>query len=102
MNTAPEIIAQPPCALRVMSEAGGLSDEQSQAIMLALVRAGFAVVPREPTNSMFDAYIAALQKPSRFHKTIIQHIGKARKRWKAMVDVGQQVAFSRRADINGE
>ena len=92
----PEIIAQPPSALRVIALSIGIEIDEARAIVRALAKAGYIVAPMEPTNAMFAAYVEALGAPSKKYDTVIQNIGKARKRWKAMAHVGMIVAFSKR------
>ena len=94
----PEIIAQPHSALRVIALSIGIEIEEARVIVRALAKAGFVVAPMEPTNSMFVAYMEALAMPSKRHETIIQNVGKARKRWKAMAQAGLAVTFSNHAD----
>ena len=93
----PEIIQQPPCATQVMAGTGLVTRDEARMVLKTLAQNGFFVAPLEPTNSMFEAYIGALNAPSKVHKTIIAHIGKARKRWKAMANAGLKVAFSDQA-----
>ena len=93
----PEIIASPPCVTEVMAHAGCISEGHAYKILIGLAKAGFVVAPLEPTNSMFDAYMLALNMPAKTRKTIIANIGKARQRWKAMAKAGMKVAFSKQA-----
>lgn len=90
----PEIIAQPPSALRIIALSIGIEIEEARLIVRALAKAGFVVAPLEPTNSMFSAYMDALNSPPTRHETVIRNVGKARKRWKAMAQAGVAVAFS--------
>jgi hypothetical protein len=91
----PEIIAQPPSALRVIALSIGIELHEAREIVRALAKAGFIVAPMEPTNSMFGAYMEALNRPATSHETIIRNVGKARLRWKAMAKAGLAVAFSK-------
>ena len=94
MPARTEIIARPPCATELVATTGDVSRDVAREILRALIKAGFAVVPMEPTNSMFEAYMTALKQPPHSHKTVIENIGKARKRWKAMAIAGVAVTFS--------
>lgn len=89
----PEIIALPPSALRVIALSVGIEMEAAREIVRALAKAGYVVAPMEPTNSMFAAYLEALNMPPTRHETAIRSIGKARKRWKAMAQAGLAVTF---------
>lgn len=99
---APEIIEEPPCAAEIAAAAGGITTDTARDIFRALVKAGFIVAPLEPTNSMFDAYIGALQQPAVNYKSVVANVGKARKRWKAMATAGMAVAFSRLKEKHSE
>ena len=90
----PQIIAMPHSALRVIALSVGIEIDDARRIVKALAKAGFVVAPMEPTNSMFAAYVEALGAPSRRHTTVIQNLGKARKRWRAMATAGLAVVFS--------
>lgn len=94
----PEIISQLPSPLKVIAESIGISSGEARTVILALIRSGFVLAPLEPTNSMFSAYIEALQNPTRRHQTAIRNIAKARKRWKAMAQAGLAVALSRKRE----
>lgn len=90
----PEIIAQPPSALRVIALSIGVEIEDARQVVRALAKAGFVIAPMEPTNSMFGAYMDALKSPPVRYETVIANVGKARKRWKAMAQAGVAVVFS--------
>ena len=44
---------------------------------------------------------AALKQPPHSHKTVIENIGKAKKRWKAMAIAGAAVTFSTEGELSG-
>ena len=96
----PEIIAEPPSALRVIALSIGIELDEARAIVRALAKAGFVVAPMEPTNSMFGAYMEALRMPPKRFETVIRNVGKARLRWKAMAKAGIAVAFSEQALVD--
>lgn len=93
----PEIIAQVPCAIDVFARATGVDHKLVRSGLIALARAGFVVAPREPTNSMFDAYLRALRTLPTNPSTVVRNIGKARLRWKAMAEAGMKIALSTKA-----
>lgn len=89
-----EIIGEPPCASDLLASVTGVDRATAWKGIQALIKAGYTIAPREPVNLMFDAYMHALNMPAVTPLTIINNVGKARKRWKAMADVGQRVALS--------
>lgn len=91
---APEIIEQPAHAKSLIVGAGGVTAETAERILVALAKAGYVVAPLEPTNSMLEAYIAALGMPASNYRSVIWNVGKARRRWKAMAAAGMKIAFS--------
>ena len=96
---AVEIIAEMPCAAEVAASTGLVTPDQAREIFKALVKAGFIVAPLEPVNVMFDAYMTALQSPPQTRESMLQNVGKARRRWKAMATVGMKVVFSKQGEV---
>lgn len=94
-----QILEPSPNALELISKIAGVDAEMARNVLTALAKNGYVIAPLEPTNSMFDAYIRALKQPAKDHKVIIENVGKARKRWKAMALAGMQVAFSRESGL---
>lgn len=84
----------PEPALAVVSDALGLKTTDARRLLKKLAKAGWVVVPREPTNAMLFAYISAYGRPPTKASTVIHGIGKARKRWKAMAGAGMRLAMS--------
>lgn len=81
-------------AIDVLREAANLTQHDARAALRALVKAGYVVAPREPTNSMLDAYMHALRSQPSTTRSCILNVAKARKRWLAMGGAGTQVAMS--------
>jgi hypothetical protein len=73
----------------------GLTDDEAKAVLLALVRGGYGIAPRNPTNGMLAGYIEATEPP-KHHEAVITAIGKARLRWQAMLAHGTEMALSRK------
>ena len=90
-----EIVNDTPCAADVAASTGLVSPEDARQIFRALLDAGFIIAPFEPANAMFEAYMMALNNPPITRKTMLQNVGKARRRWKAMATAGFSIAMSR-------
>jgi hypothetical protein len=89
-------------AVPVMAEIAGVDHDRAHEMLVGLVKAGFVIAPREPSDGMLGAYVAALGKPSKHFSVIIHNLGKARRRWAAMAGVGTRMALSRHGEQTGE
>jgi len=67
----------------------------TSAALRALVKGGYGIGPRNPTNGMLVGYMEALTPP-RGYEQVITAIGKARVRWQAMLAHGTEMALSRK------
>lgn len=94
MSPAPQIVCEVSSAVELMMSAVPISPGTARAVLRALAKGGYTVAPIEPTNSMFGAYIGALNNPAITTQTLIANVGKARRRWKAMALAGMKVTFS--------
>ena len=72
----------------------GMTDAQVYRLLKAVAKAGFVIAPREPANSMIGAYITAVGPMSKHPATVMRHVSKCRKRWKAMALAGTKVVFA--------
>jgi hypothetical protein len=84
----------PPPAAAVISEIIGCDQKVANKALLALVKAGYVIAPREPTNAMFEAYLSSYGACASTPNSIVIAIGKARKRWKAMALSGTRMVLS--------
>ena len=84
----------PECASDVVARTIDITPRQARKALVALVRAGYVIAPREPSNAMLDAYIRSYGAVSMRPSGIITGIGKARKRWSAMATQGVKIALS--------
>ncbi len=83
-------------AIDVLVQETGCTTEAALETLRALVRGGWVIAPREPSNAMLEAYMASYgQKPTQTSSTITA-LGKARRRWLAMASTGTAMALSRR------
>ena len=89
-----QVYEQVRSAVDIVAETSGLDAEKSQDILRALVKGGYYIAPREPTNAMLLGYIESYGELPINPRTIITAIGKARKRWKAMGELGTGMALS--------
>lgn len=85
----------------VLAEALNITAAQATDGLIALLRAGFYIGPIEPTNSMLEAYLSAMKPAPKRTLSILNAIGKARRRWKAMAEAGNRVAMSRFSEGGG-
>jgi hypothetical protein len=94
---------RPEPAIDVLKAALCIDGYSARKALSALVKAGYFIAPRDPTNAMLDAYIGAYGLIPRHPRTIIIGIGKARKRWAAMGQKGTAMALSvkRAGSFNG-
>jgi hypothetical protein len=90
------IYDRPTPAITVLADALNISEKDALTALTALVRAGYVIAPRLPTNAMLSAYLRAYGTPATTIRSCIIGIGKARKRWAAMAAKGTQMALSRR------
>lgn len=56
----PNLLPQPESAVVLLAQALGLSLEDARLGLTALVRGGYVIAPREPSNAMLVAYAEAL------------------------------------------
>jgi hypothetical protein len=78
-----------------LAEALGITPDEAQDGLAALVKGGFGIAPINPTNGMLVAYLEALTPPLG-HEQVVTAIGKARVRWKAMITQGIERSLSRK------
>lgn len=88
-----ELFDSPCPAIPILAQAAECTEEQARAGILALVRAGYVIAPREPTNGMIFAYLETYTQPTQ-PESVIQGAAKARRRWKAMAESGCRMALS--------
>jgi hypothetical protein len=80
-------------AAMLLAQAANISPQKAVSILRDIVKAGWVIAPRHPTNAMLAAYMEALTPPVS-HRTAIVNVGKAKKRWAAMGIAGTKVALS--------
>lgn len=93
---------EPPSAIDVLAEALGVTNAQAREGLRALVKAGYVIGPREPTNAMLLAYVECYGQPPISMETMITDVGKARMRWRAMGDKATAMAMSTRRVGKGD
>lgn len=81
-------------AVTVLARQLGISHRQAREALRALVKAGYVIGPREPTNAMLLAYITSYGQVPVNPATTITAVGKARRRWQAMADKATAMALS--------
>lgn len=89
-----QIFSRPPSAITVLGEALGISREEARLALQKVVASGYYIAPREPSNSMFHAYLTSYGMTAKTRGSIIVGIAKARKRWHAMGSAGTRLALS--------
>jgi hypothetical protein len=89
----PTVFEKPKPARSILAAECGLSDDEAMAVLRALVRGGYGIAPRNPTNGMLAGYLEATEPP-KHHEATITAIGKARVRWQAMLAHGTEMALS--------
>jgi hypothetical protein len=87
------IYDKPLPAREVLANALNISTDEAGEIMTALIEGGYGIAPRWPTNGMLAAYLEATDPP-KHHESVITALGKARKRWQAMLAQGTAMAMS--------
>jgi hypothetical protein len=87
------LLKEPGAAAEVLSQALGITTTAARGGIQALLRAGWVVAPREPTNSMLAASVNATAVSANPLK-VVNAIAKARLRWKAMANEGSKAAMS--------
>lgn len=90
------IFDEPMPAVDVLAHATGLAPDAARDGLLALIRAGYVIGPRDPTNAMLLAYMQSYGQEATNPATVITAIAKARRRWRAMGDKGSAMAVSRK------
>jgi hypothetical protein len=88
------VLDEPESAPKVLAEALGITPRQAREGLRALVKAGYVIGPREPTNAMLLAYITSYGQVPVNPATTITAVGKARRRWQAMAEQATAVALS--------
>jgi hypothetical protein len=88
------VFEKPAPAICVLADAIGVSHKAARAGLTALVKAGYVVAPRLPTDAMLAAYLESYGTPCSTPRSAIIGIGKARLRWAAMADRGTRMALS--------
>lgn len=83
-------------AVEILSNHLGITKKEAQEALITLVKEGYFLGPREPTNSMLAAYIRSYGEIPRNPETVITAVGKAKRRWKAMAAEGTAMALSLR------
>lgn len=71
-------------------------ENQAKKLLEVLAEKGYGLAPLEPTNHMLIAYLESYGDVPITIRSMIVGIGKARKRWKAMMAVGMRVSFTRK------
>lgn len=87
------VYEKPLPARLVIAQALNISTDEAAKVLSALIKGGYGVAPRNPTNGMLAAYMEATTPP-RGHEPVITAIGKARARWQAMLEQGTAMAMS--------
>lgn len=95
MTDEDTLFGQATPAITVLVDRLGCDVTTASGALRALIEAGYAIVPREPTESMLVAYLTTYVPPVTPSATI-RGIIKARKRWKRMCEAVCAVAMSRR------
>lgn len=88
------VLDKVPTAVEILVDQVGMTKEEARAVLGAVVRGGYVIAPREPTNVMFLAYMDSYGQRARTPQTVITNMGKARCRWKAMGEAGTKTALS--------
>ena len=83
-------------AIHILAKSLGITQSKAREALRDLVKAGYVVGPREPTNAMLLAYITSYGQLPVNPATTITAIGKARRRWQAMADRATAMALSMR------
>lgn len=81
-------------AITILARELNIPHENARAALLAIVKGGYWIAPREPTNAMLVAYITSYGDLPTNPQTMITAAGKARARWKAMGESGTARAMS--------
>jgi len=87
------LLRQPVAACVALSSVLGISPAAARGGIQGLLRAGWIVAPREPTNLMLAASVTAT-KASTNPLRLVNAVAKARLRWKAMALEGSKAAMS--------
>lgn len=88
------VFDEPESAVAVVARETGETAERAREILRALVKAGYVIGPREPTNAMLHAYITSYGEIPSNPASTITAIGKARRRWQAMADKATAMTLS--------
>ncbi len=81
-------------ALDIVANAISCDIKTARNVMSALVKGGYFIAPRNPTNHMLEAYIRSYGPLPTNPATMLTAVGKARKRWQAMGSAGTAMALS--------
>lgn len=90
-----EVYGTPPCATDILAAALGIDHDAARTGLIALIKSGFFIGPREPTNSMLVAYMEAIYPAPSTPSSSAQAVGNARRRWRAMAIAGTAIAMSK-------
>lgn len=85
-----------PPAAEVLADYLKIDHDVALEALRVLVRAGWYLGPREPTNAMLVAYLEAVGRRPTKPDSVVNALAKARKRWKAMALMATRAALSKR------
>lgn len=89
-----QIFDPPPSPISIMTEIG-IDEKMARAALHAMVKAGYYIAPRNPSNAMLVAYMEAMAPHvTKNIRTMMVNVGKAKLRWKAMGESGTRLALS--------
>lgn len=86
----------PRSAVYPLADALSIEPAAAKDILEAIVKAGFFVAPRIPTDAMLVAYFDSYGMQPITPSGMVRGIGKARLRWQKMGSAGTAVALSTR------
>ena len=95
------IFDESPSAIKVIADKLGITQEAAREALVALVKAGWYIGPREPTNDMLVAYLGAIGQIATNPTTVANSMAKARRRWKAMGESATRAALSKKRIKHG-
>lgn len=89
------IFDMPESPVDIMAAHLEIAPEAARDALKAIITAGWVIAPREPSNAMLVAYMAAYGQTATTLETIVRNVGKAKKRWQAMGESGTGMALTR-------
>lgn len=93
-----EILEQPRSLIDAILDTDLIQTEEGvKRLLRTIIESGYFIVPQEPTNVMFEAYMTALNSPPSNRENVLINLGKARKRFKAMALAGTKIALSNKS-----